>query len=598
MKRVVGLKDPASCRSSEPRGFSPGGIFMLAIAMTVASLAAQQAPTAPTGTGLIAGTVVDVTSGLPVSGVEVSLNRAGTRPGPGGSVLATGTGPIPVLTDSQGRFVFSALPEGQYSLGTPPRNGNVPVRGAAVTLAANQRVTDMMLRVGRYGSIAGWVQDDAGDPVVGITVRGFAKRVLPGGLNSLMPRGTAVTDDRGQFRLRGLSVGDYLVCACTRDALPIDKDLLTRMATFAIPVEAVGNQLNESVLTFAPTFHPGNTRIASAQPVTVGHSANVMGISITMQAVTPYRVSGQLTGGGAAPGTSHMMVLFAEGEDPTAIGISELTPVSLMPDGAFSFAGVTPGRYTLEAYPADGKAGLFASLNLTVADREVAGLVLLLSEGATVRGHVEFPGAGRPDSEALTRARVRLVPLEMTIGMMLNIGATGTPGHGAQLTDDGTFTISGVRPGRYVVHAGQFGASWKSIASVLGPDGNSDDGVVQVPDTGIERLTVTMSDTPIGTLKGTVALGKYESPGDVGVFAFPADRARWTMPQSIPGYFDFARALGGAFTFTTLRPGDYYVIALMADEASPTPLNFAEWSKRATLVSLHGGQTTTVNLKR
>src|SRR5688572_6796369 len=102
---------------------------------------------AAAASGLIAGRVLDVTSGQPVAGVTVSMSGAAT-----------------VQTDSQGRFAFPSLASGRYTLRVR-HDGHAPVRGAAVNLRADQLVTDVELQVGRHSIIAGTVRDDGGDPV-------------------------------------------------------------------------------------------------------------------------------------------------------------------------------------------------------------------------------------------------------------------------------------------------------------------------------------------------------------------------------------------------------------------------------------------------
>src|SRR4051812_26564326 len=86
-----------------------------------AGVAAGQAAQPATGTGLLMGTVVDSLNDQPVSGSLVML-------GAGISITSTSlinptftqdtlaTGNVMVLTDAQGRFVFTDLPKGTYSI--------------------------------------------------------------------------------------------------------------------------------------------------------------------------------------------------------------------------------------------------------------------------------------------------------------------------------------------------------------------------------------------------------------------------------------------------------------------------------------------------
>lgn len=566
-------------------------VLALVVVVAVASVAAQQTPPA-TGTGIIAGQVLDVTNGQPLPGITVSITRLGSR-GRGGPV-----GPVgPVLTDSQGRFAFSSLAAGTYSLRVS-QAGYTPVRGASVTLATDERVTDVVLRAGRHGSIAGTVRDDVGDLVVGVRVRTFNRRSIVF-MPVLFPRGEAVTDDRGQFRIGGLPAGDYLVCACVRDPLPIDKDLLARLASFTVPAAAVARQLNETILTFPLTFHPGGARVADALAVTVGHSENRFGIDITMLAVTPRRVSGQLTGGGPNAGSAHKLILFPEDEDASAVGISEIEPVDVTPDGRFAFAGVPPGRYLLEVFPADWSKGLWASLPIVVADQDVMDLTVPLGPGATIRGRVEFSGsAPRPDRDTIQAARVGLQAVEFTPAMLIGLSQSGSIGYPATIDRNGAFIIQGLPPGRYLVLASGFGSAWTTIESIRTNDGVSPGPLVTVDLSGTDSVVVTMSDTVLARLEGTIVLDRYELPNDTRVMMFPVDRSNWASPLAAPGRFSFTGlSTTPTFRFDAVPPGDYHVVVVGQDELSTSFDRFAHWAGRATTVTLRAGETTTIALK-
>ncbi len=476
--------------------------------------------------------------------------------------------------------------------------GYAPVRGAAVTLAAGEVVTDVVLQIGRHGSISGTVRDDAGDPVVGVSVRTFNRRLV-GFRPGLFPRGTAISDDRGQFRIADLPPGDYLACACARDPLPIDKDLLDRMTTFSVPVTGVARQLNDTVLTFAPTFHTGSTRVSDAVPITVGYADDRMGVDITLRPESPRRVSGQIAGGGPNVGTAYTLLLLPEDDDPAAIGISEMPPVEVTPEGSFHFAAVTPGKYTLEAFAKEGKSGMSASVAVTVGDRDVTDVVVPLGDGTTVRGRVLFFGtAAQPDATAMQRSSVGLVPTQLTPGLLIGLGTSGSVGFRTNLSSSGTFSIAGVRPGRYLVTGSGFGPAWHTVESVRADDAPRTDAFVDVPPHGIESLVVTMSDVALATLETIVALGKYELSNEMRVALFPVDRTYWSEPFMAPGRFTFAWVTAnGTATFPNVPAGDYHV-ALMAANSDLSPERMAEWAKGAATVRLRPGEKTTVAVRR
>src|SRR5690349_11915369 len=120
--------------------------------------------------GVIAGRVVDATTGAPVADATVTLRTSG---GPQRSAR----------TDTEGRYAFPALPAGRYNL-TAERVGYMrglhgrvtPFgRSEAIDLLADQHVSDATLRMWRFASISGRVVDDGNDPVVGVRVRALKK---------------------------------------------------------------------------------------------------------------------------------------------------------------------------------------------------------------------------------------------------------------------------------------------------------------------------------------------------------------------------------------------------------------------------------------
>ncbi len=89
-------------------------------------------------------------------------------------------------------------------------------RGELLPLTEGERRTDVVLRVWKYAVIGGTVIDEAGEPVVGVAVRALVRDVVAGhtrfGTDSYnVP--SALTDDRGAFRLSRVQPGTYAVVA-------------------------------------------------------------------------------------------------------------------------------------------------------------------------------------------------------------------------------------------------------------------------------------------------------------------------------------------------------------------------------------------------
>ena len=77
-------------------------------------------------------------------------------------------------------------------------------------LAENQRKTDAIVRLWRFGVISGTVTDESGEPMIGVTVRAM-RRIYAGGRPRLGAGPQGTTDDRGMYRIASLPAGDYVV---------------------------------------------------------------------------------------------------------------------------------------------------------------------------------------------------------------------------------------------------------------------------------------------------------------------------------------------------------------------------------------------------
>src|SRR5689334_11265275 len=120
--------------------------FVMLVAVLIASFVAWpagqvmgQAPQpgtpvqpAVTGTAFLAGQVVDVATGRPISEVQVQVSG---RSGGSGRGFAN----LSVATDAQGRFFFRNLAAAVYTIRVQ-RSGYTPVRNAMIELGDNERI--------------------------------------------------------------------------------------------------------------------------------------------------------------------------------------------------------------------------------------------------------------------------------------------------------------------------------------------------------------------------------------------------------------------------------------------------------------------------
>ena len=168
--------------------------------------------TVPVPAGLISGRVLAADTGRPVKRARVMLNAAELPGGRG------------VLTDDDGLFEFAELPQGRYTLGVS-KSGFVALTygqrrplqaGTPLQLNDGEQLKALEFRLPRGSVIAGHVVDETGDSMAGATVRVMMYQYAQGS-RQLVPAGSAVSDDRGQYRIWGLNPGDYYVTAIARN---------------------------------------------------------------------------------------------------------------------------------------------------------------------------------------------------------------------------------------------------------------------------------------------------------------------------------------------------------------------------------------------
>jgi hypothetical protein len=579
-------------------------------------------PPPATGTAFLAGRVIDGTPGRGVAGAVVYL--IDNRGGPSRRIIA----------DSQGRFFFSELPRGVFraeavkpgyiSGGAPP----------SIDLTDGERHLDATVRLSKLASLEGTVRDETGDPVVGIDVYAF-RRAMLNGRRTLRPAGQNRTDDRGAYRIGNLAPGEFVVCACGRDPIPLDGVLLTALAADpaqligvtirALKVGADAASLDATMRTFAPTFHPASATVARAGRVPLASGEDRSGIDVNVSATTATRVSGTILGA-SGPVHASSLRLTPAGDADEGVELAAIVPALVQPDGRFDFAGVPPGQYVLRvthlprATGGGGPSGaalafigaragqipaptgpplpdepvLWAVEPIVVGVDGLSGLTITLRPAASVTGRVQFTGStAPPPAQTIARAGVTLASLDP----QRPSAATGA------MAADGTFRIQGVMPGRYVVRpSGAILQGWSNLKSVTVGGIDVTDLPIEIGAGGLTDVALTFVDTPLSTISGAVAPGRAPPAADDLVMAFPTDRRYWTDPDAASRRLR-SSAIGrsGAYSIAGLPAGEYFVVFVSgaaAREWQEAVVPFETLSRGAPRVLLTDGERRQLDVKR
>ncbi len=498
---------------------------------------AQQSP----ANGFIAGQVVDATTGRPIPEATVTLLRLSVVVGAGRGVV----GPSTVVTDPSGRYFFSGLPAGSYSLRAERPGYTLPrTIASGVDLGDSERVIDTRVRLVRTASITGMLRDTVGDPVVGTEVIAFRHAVVNGrpSLQSVV-RGVK-SDDRGAYRIPGLAPGDYLLCACLRDPIPFDQLLLTTIASQPLNLMSVAARaltvgadvvsLDDTLRMYPPTFHPNSPTIARAARVRVTAGEDKTGVDITAELVRLTRVSGRVVGA-QSPVIASSIRLVPAADADAGLELTQIQPMLVQADGRFDFASVPPGQYRLivthretgatgggptglalnftggrGASPQPAVAGrgavapipiggpgvtpppvMWANETISVGEGGVRDLVVALAPTPVVAGRLEFVGsAPAPTEQMFSRTTVLLQP----VGGQ----ATFSPPVGP-VSADRTFRVTGAMPGRYAVQSGNL-PGYPTLKSVTLAGTDITDLPLEVAGKNLADLVLTYVDTPLASL--------------------------------------------------------------------------------------------------
>jgi hypothetical protein len=510
-------------------------------------------------TATITGTVTDE-RGEPQPGVEVrAMRRSYLRGQPRLTMAPTGGLATFSKSDDRGVYRLSGLPPGDYVVVSPQTQMSMP---AGMMESAMRGMT-------------------TGDP------------------QSLMGVGLDFALSGGAMLQTGVRVGDQMVG--------------TQSGLMPVP------QGDQGWRVYTTQFYPGVALPSQATVLSLRSGEARSGVDLALPLAPTVTVSGVVMGPAGPVPNVGVRVRHA-GEGLVQDGSVDVAAATTRADGSFALVAVPTGNYVvrvlrsprpqipaaqLAALPEEMKALLgpmaaqspldgatyFADIPLAL-DRDVSGLVIPLTSGATIAGRLEFEGAAAaPPTQGLTVA-LTAIGGDWAQGPLMMTATAG------RVNADGTFVTTGYPPGRYVVTTGGRSVPGWFVKSVTVNGRDALYEPFELEGRNLTDVVVTFTDKR-STIGGTV---QPQGGGDASasIVVFPSAWREWIAGGMSADLVRLVRAQAdGLFAVAGLPPREYLVVAV-EDTAAPDiqdPTVFEALARVASTVTVGEGETRSISLR-
>ena len=476
-----------------------------------------------------------------------------------------------VEADETGGFRIDGLKPGSYTISASAPGYAFP-RDRKYYHVGDQVFITMI----RGGVITGIVTNSQGEPVTAVRVSAIRVTDSEGRpLHSPEPSTSYYTDDRGIYRIYGLLSGSYIVAA-NGMGLGYVADFIYKNS--------------------GPTYYPSSTS-DTAEKVFVQSGQEVIGIDIRYRGDRGYTVSGTISG--AILPLTHSVTLT-----DILSGVTYMSVFIRAGNGnnSFSISGVTDGQYELVARRVGvgddpGAASDVRRIKVTGAD--VTGIDMRVMPLGAIAGNLILEPLQKTDQKddckgsegRLLEEYVIQAHPEKNRNSKDKLRSSAVFSQDSSPDDKGDFLIRNLESRNYRLNLQLPSEDWYMLAITQSLDRS---GIEKVHDAsnGIavksgERVTgvsVTVAEGA-GGLRGRVLVSQKVAslPSRLRVHLVPAEA---DQANHVLRYAETLMQSDGAFSFTNVAPGRYWIIARPAsnDESSESgqvPLAWAERDRAA-----------------
>src|SRR5215510_12360543 len=441
-------------------------IFFSIVLLAVFTFARAQTPQRDNRprTASVSGRVT--VAGKPAVNAKVVITEVNDSPAPGNqgfSIDLQGSGAgedYVVLTDAEGRYRATNLPEGKYEahvslvgcVSEKPSPNESLMESFSLSEGASRENVDFALV--RGGVITGRVTDADGRPLI---ARAVSLQVVDEGgrkqdasiqniQNWMMTLNMFQTDDRGVYRIFGLRAGRYVVSAGDDSNMPF--------------VAGAGAE-------YARVWHPDATDENHAKVIEVAAGGEVTGVDIRLGvAKKTYEASGRVVDDETGKPVAGASVICAkvQGADES-MGFGGFGGAPKTDDqGNFHISGLTPGKYQLSladltSFLTGGAANHYSDgARFEIQGADVAGVEIRAKRGATISGVAVIEDADQSAKSNLsqtiimTQSRPSPQP-DSPNEADENAGVSAMMPSTSRIGSDGGFSLKGIRPGKVTFRA-------------------------------------------------------------------------------------------------------------------------------------------------
>jgi uncharacterized protein (DUF2141 family) len=510
--------------------------LLLALCTTVSAAPQADEQGSDPPKGLIAGTIMRQDTKTPLGDVSVSLHKTDNS-----------SGDAVVFTEPDGKFSFSGLSPGSYSLtATRPRftmlSDNLQKAGAWFTLRSDQQIKDIVLTLVPGGVVSGKVFDDSGEPLTGSTVVLVRPKYIRSHTRFTIAD-SAIVNDLGEFRIFSIPPGRYyLVAMPAGSGEHWDRE---RAAREARPTN------------YRRIFYDGALSEHDARPLQINPGTEIsVSFQLPRVAIATVRLTLSLP-------TSFAEFSGYAGMIPVDSVMENTLVASSISNESLSalFKGIIPGRYYVGAIidlPSEGKKerGVLSVQEFDIAEGMNEIQVPVTHVLVQLPGHLSFDSDTHPAADSF---QIYTFPLRGDLAVFDD----DDDGQPQNVDPSGDFTLPTLTRVRTAFQLGSKSADdHYYLKSVLVGGREALTTGVRVGEAGARIEFLAASDG--GSITGAVVDASGHPVHNSTVVALPDAAHRMTYSCISSDSTNSA----GHFALTGICPGQYTILALPLDAPS------------------------------